>query len=321
MEDALVTFQPVRVILVGLGGIGSKLADELARYMMYEPKAPKELLLVDGDVYSQSNLDRQSILESDVGRPKAQVWSEGIAGEFHKLSVSGLCGYVVPRGTKKDNVVHIDKLPMEGAITILGLDNHKSRKMFSDHFKEVKNGVLINGGNKTEGEGSLITSVRVGGEWLMPPIDAFHPEIADPQDKNPGELSCAELAKIKGGTQIIWANQMVAALIGNEVHCVVQGDWEKLRARGEVYFDILANAAVPRQRFVSGKEVEISKEAVVAGASAKTAAKALVKAVAKKPKKGKDVSGELKVVDDRRPSTSSAVVGFQGVMTPESDKK
>ena len=312
MEGEIIGFQPVRVILVGLGGIGSKLADELARYMMYEPKAPKELLFVDGDVYSQSNLDRQSVLESDVGSPKAKVWAEGIAQEFSKLSVAGLCGYVVSSSSKRkdNNVVLVENLPMEGAITILGLDNHKSRKMFSDHFSTVQNGVLINGGNKTEGEGSVITSVRVGGEWVLPPIDAFHPEIADPQDKNPGELSCAELAKIKGGTQIIWANQMVAAMIGNEVHCVVQGEWEKLRARGEVYFDITANAAVPRQRFVSGKEVEIAEETLVVEDASPKAGKKIAKkkgsskAVKATPKAAKAVVlEELKIVDDRGPQS------------------
>lgn len=260
MENELMIFQPVRVIVIGLGGIGSKLADELARYMMYEPKAPKELILVDGDVYSQSNLDRQSVLESDVGRPKAQAWAESLAQEFHKLSVRGMCGYVVPIGTKRENVVHIDKLEMEGAVTILAVDNHKTRKMFSDYFQaKVKNGVLINGGNNLT-DGSIITSIRHDGEQILPAIDTFHPEIREPKDKNPGELSCAELSKVSGGTQIIWANQMVAALIGNELHCVVQGEWEQLRGRGEVYFDILSNAAAPRQRFVSGKEVKMPKE-------------------------------------------------------------
>jgi hypothetical protein len=260
-------FQPLRVILVGLGGIGSKLADELARFLMYTEKAPKEMVLVDGDTYSQSNLDRQSVLESDVGKPKAQVWSDSLAMEFHKVSFSAMCGYVVPDDfrTQKDMsvVVPISRLQMEGAITILGVDNHKTRKLFSDHFQKfVQNGVLINGGNKTEGEGSIITAVRINGEQIMPAIDTFHPEIKEPKDKNPGELSCAELAKQEGGTQIIWANQMVAALIGNEVYGVVRGDWKNLRQRGEVYFDITANAAAPRARFVPGKEIEYKGDAV-----------------------------------------------------------
>jgi len=329
MADDLVVevppFQPVRLILVGLGGIGSKLADELARYMSYTDKAPKEMLLVDGDVYSQSNLDRQSVLESDVGKPKAQVWSDGLAQEFKKISFSAICGYIVPDsflpkedkdGTKvMTRIVPVSKLQMESAITILAVDNHKTRKMFSDYFQStVKNGVLINGGNSEGGDGSVITAVRMGGEQIMPAIDTFHPEIREPKDKNPGELSCAELAKIDGGTQVIWANQFVAALIGNEVYCVVQGEWEKLRARGEVYFDIMQNTASPRQRFVPGKEIlmpqETKKEAkevpeavvgdptveedvlVTLGSTAATPV--MVKS---KPKKASP--SELKVVDER----------------------
>jgi hypothetical protein len=327
MADDLVVavppFQPVRLILVGLGGIGSKLADELARYMSYTEKAPKEMVLVDGDVYSQSNLDRQSVLESDVGKPKAQVWSDGLAQEFRKISFSALCGYVVPDDFRshKDmaTVVPISRLQMEGAITILAVDNHKTRKLFSDHFQgTVKNGVLINGGNSEGGDGSIITAVRMGGDQIMPAIDTFHPEIREPKDKNPGELSCAELAKIDGGTQVIWANQFVAALIGNEVYCVVQGEWEKLRARGEVYFDIMQNVASPRQRFVPGKEVSMPKEtkpvaneelvipeAQVGGSAPEIDLDLLVgptsaaTAVQSKPKPKKASPSELKIVDER----------------------
>ena len=292
-------FSPARVVLIGLGGIGSKLADELGRYMSHTTKAPKELLLVDGDMYSQSNLERQSILESDVGKPKAQVWSDGLAAEFHNLTVSAMCGYVGKEGTKKDNVVPIDRLPMEGAITIVAVDNHATRKLFSDWFQDrIASGVLISGGNEKT-DGSMITAARIKAAQILPAIDTFHPEIKSPKDKNPADLSCAELAKIDGGTQVIWANQMIAALIGNEVHSVVTGEWEKLRKRGEVYFDILENAAVARQRLVSGKEVILPKEEETTKEVAKEAKSGKRKVAPKAAKGRKPVPAELKVIDER----------------------
>jgi molybdopterin/thiamine biosynthesis adenylyltransferase len=291
--DPVTGFQPVRVILVGLGGIGSKLADELARYMSYTSKAPKELLLIDGDVYSQGNLERQSILESDVGKSKAQAWADGLAAEFHNLSVSAMCGYVGKEGTKKDNVVPIDKISLEGSIVILGVDNHKTRNLFYLWcLVHVPSVYLISGGNN-KFDGSVINLWKNNGNRLIDGF-AFHPEILNPQDKNPADLSCAELAKIDGGTQVIWANGMAATVIGNEVHSIVTGEWDKLRKRGEVYFDILENVSVSRQRLVTGKEVTEPQVTKVVEKP-----KVTVKRVVRKTKGKKPVSAELKVVDER----------------------
>ena len=261
-------FQAVRINLIGLGGIGSKLADELARYMTHTERAPKELILVDGDVYSQGNLERQSVLESDVGLPKAKVWADGLAQEFRMLTVRAICGYVGKRkaeGTAdRPTTVPIDQIAMESSITVVGVDNHATRKLFSDYFQEiVQNGVLISGGNNMT-DGSIITAIRMNGKNLTPAIDTFHPEIRNPKDKNPAELSCAELAKVDGGTQVIWANLEAASKLGNEIHCVVTGEWERLKKRGEVYFDILENAAMPRLRMVEGKEVKEEGPIVIA---------------------------------------------------------
>ena len=254
------SFTPVRVILVGLGGIGSKLAEDLARYMAFSKNGPKELILVDGDTYSQSNLERQSAVESDVGQPKAKVWAETLAREFKALSIRSIDGYIGESGVKKDNVIPIDKLSLEGSATLLGVDNHATRKLFSDYFeKEVQNGVLVSGGNNLV-DGSVLVGVRVGGKSLTPPIDAFHPEIAKPGDKNPADLSCSELAKLEGGQQVIWANKMAACLIGNAFYAICEGSVEDLQRQSEIYFDVRLNAARAAVRLVPGKEVEEPKK-------------------------------------------------------------
>jgi len=281
VELQKVLFAPVRTILVGLGGIGSKLAEDLARYMAYSPKAPKELILVDGDTYSQSNLERQSAVESDVGQPKARVWAESLAREFKGLSVRSMDGYVGAPDSKKQNVIPIDKLSLEGAATILGVDNHATRKLFSDYFsRAIQNGALISGGNNLV-DGSILVGVRIGGQDFTPPIDTFHQEIREPGDKNPADLSCSELAKLEGGQQVIWANKMAACLMGNAFYALCEGALESLQRQSEIYFDVQANAARPAVRLVPGKEVEKEekKEKPVK---------------AKKPKRVKD---EIKIVE------------------------
>jgi len=287
-----VVFQPKRIVLVGLGGIGSKLADELARYMSYTKGAPKELLLVDGDVYSEGNLERQSVTEADVGKHKAETWAVGISAEFRNLACSSMNGYVGPEGLKKDNVVTIDRHPLDGSIAIVAVDNHPTRNLFYTWFRaKVKDGILLSGGNDMT-DGSILSLIQLGGERLVDGF-VFHKEIMEPKGKNPAELSCAELAKLDGGSQVIWANQMAAATLGNEIHSIVSGEWDRLKERGEVYFDILVNSSVPRMRRVSGKEVEEKKETkrAASGARGKKPAKAVMIAL-----------DDIKVVDDRGPS-------------------
>lgn len=61
------------VAVVGLGGLGGYIAEELARIGI------GKLILIDGDIFEETNLNRQ-ILASEVtlGRPKAEVAKERI---------------------------------------------------------------------------------------------------------------------------------------------------------------------------------------------------------------------------------------------------
>jgi tRNA A37 threonylcarbamoyladenosine dehydratase len=72
-DDAIKKFQESRIAVVGLGGVGSSAAEALARGGI------GKLLLVDFDVVSSSNLNRQILaLESNIGKFKTEVMKERI---------------------------------------------------------------------------------------------------------------------------------------------------------------------------------------------------------------------------------------------------
>ena len=72
-EAALQTLAHARVAVFGIGGVGGHLAEALAR------AGVGALDLIDGDVVSVSNINRQMIaLHSTVGRPKVDVMAERI---------------------------------------------------------------------------------------------------------------------------------------------------------------------------------------------------------------------------------------------------
>lgn len=72
-QEALAKLRAARVAVFGIGGVGSFVAEALARGGI------GHLTLVDGDVVSVSNINRQLIaLHSTVGRPKVEVMAERI---------------------------------------------------------------------------------------------------------------------------------------------------------------------------------------------------------------------------------------------------
>lgn len=62
------------IAIVGLGGLGGYIAEELARIGV------GRLILIDGDVFEETNLNRQILAsEATMGRPKAEVAKERIS--------------------------------------------------------------------------------------------------------------------------------------------------------------------------------------------------------------------------------------------------
>lgn len=67
-EDLLQTFQNIKVLIVGCGGLGGNVANQLVRLGV------KNLTLVDFDCFDESNLNRQLFsTEETIGKNKADV--------------------------------------------------------------------------------------------------------------------------------------------------------------------------------------------------------------------------------------------------------
>lgn len=222
------------ILIIGLGGIGSMLAEPLCRYLAYKTDL-KEITLMDGDRYEAKNILRQRVSREDIGRNKAEVWAQRIAWLFHELRVSAKDIYVSPANIKT-------LIPDESTI-MLCVDNHATRKLVQAHVLELKNAVLISGGNDYT-DGNVQVFIKKRGRALTPAITAYHPEIAEPIDKRPDELGCDEAVAEK--PQLLFANMTAACLMLNAFYAVV----ENKTPAEEVYFDILKNAARPVTRKV-----------------------------------------------------------------------
>jgi molybdopterin/thiamine biosynthesis adenylyltransferase len=228
-----------RVVVIGLGGIGSWVLQALSPYLNYAGDgATWTLVLVDGDEYEEKNRTRQVF--DELG-PKAGIQAGWVARKFPRLRVQSINQYLSDDGA--ENTCPVIDAIRSGDTVFSCLDNHKTRKMVADHCACLRDVTLISGGNEYT-DGNIQVFVRRNGQNKTVRPEKYHPEMAQPGDKAPYELSCEALAA--SAPQLIFANLAAASLMLNAFYALEQKRFEL--AKPEVYFDVVACAATPRER-------------------------------------------------------------------------
>jgi molybdopterin/thiamine biosynthesis adenylyltransferase len=142
------------------------------------------------------------------------------------------------------NKANISDVIQEKDIVFICVDNHKSRMIISNYSKQLQDVTLISGGNEFT-DGNVQIYVRKGGEDLTPDLCAYHPEIANPDDKLPEEMSCEELSN--SDPQLYFTNLGVATFMCWAFYnAIVKKSYE----RSEVYFDMLTMTSDAKIRIV-----------------------------------------------------------------------
>ncbi|MGH2393513.1 MAG: ThiF family adenylyltransferase, partial [Candidatus Limnocylindria bacterium] len=113
---------PERIVLVGLGGIGSQLVPSLVRYLAFRPEPRPTLVLVDGDAYEPGNRTRQVFPEGAIGSNKAEALAEAYRGG---LTVQAVADYLT-----EANVATVIR---DGDVVLLAVDNHWTRFVVDRH--------------------------------------------------------------------------------------------------------------------------------------------------------------------------------------------
>ncbi|OGZ14781.1 MAG: hypothetical protein A3J08_04375 [Candidatus Lloydbacteria bacterium RIFCSPLOWO2_02_FULL_51_11] len=220
----------MEIKIIGAGGIGTHLLPPLCRYLDNLPQR-SHIVVLDGDRYETKNAERQ---EFDRLGNKAEVTSEVLAKRFPRLEIEPRPIYL----TTENAFVFI----REGDIVFSCVDNHATRLLLSEHCASLQSVVLISGGNEYA-DGNVQVYVRWEGRDITPPLTHLHPEIADPKDRNPDEMSCEELARA-GSPQLIFTNLLAASLMLNAFWLVTV----KTLPYTEAYFDLLTGAVRPINR-------------------------------------------------------------------------
>jgi hypothetical protein len=223
---------PERIVLVGLGGIGSQLVPSLVRYLAFRPEPRPLLVLVDGDAYEPGNRTRQVFPETAIGTNKA----EALAEVYRGLTVQAVADYLTGE--------NVGAIIRDGDLVLLAVDNHWSRFLVDRHLAGLQEVTLISGGNdETDGNVQLVR--RRGGQFVDGSLAEIHVEI--------GRATEAEFAarngcerQVEERPQLVVTNLMVASAMLNCLWAVLE---RGSVSYSEVYLDVIANAMRSRSWF------------------------------------------------------------------------
>lgn len=122
------------VVVVGLGNIGSQVIDTLGRI-----KGLKRVILIDPDVYSDTNLASQRIRRADVGKAKVAVQAKRLREINPGLEVIAI----------KEVIANVPRGLLRGAVVLTALDSLAARRDATEAAWRVA-ATVIDGGVDTE---------------------------------------------------------------------------------------------------------------------------------------------------------------------------
>lgn len=246
-----------RFVLVGAGGIGTWLAAGLVRLL--EWKFPgSALIIVDGDTYEEKNKERQDFTK--LGN-KAVVKATELVPQFPHTTIIPLPKWVVDDNfngvtDEESPKITASQLIRENDVVFAVVDNFAARKIIFDAASRLDNIDVFTGGNDDDLFGSIYHYQKRDGVEITAHPAEFHPEYNSPPDKNPGELSCQDRAKIEGGTQLLATNMAVASFILGRVQKTIVSNQSPEET--EIFFDLGLGKSEPYNRLHSFVEEPIT---------------------------------------------------------------
>ncbi len=114
--------QTTEIIIVGCGGTGSYLVRDLPRILLNcSNKKYISIILIDGDIVEEKNIDRQNFTRSDIGKYKAQVLADRY-GAAYGIPMLAINEYLTNTRRLRDVGVISNNTLLIGCV-----DNNKTR--------------------------------------------------------------------------------------------------------------------------------------------------------------------------------------------------
>lgn len=218
-----------RFVFIGLGGIGSFLVNIMAKYCNYDFKEKEnfkniEFILIDGDKYEPKNQNRQFFENGNFDVNKAESKVNELTLIYPEIYFKAIDEFITQE--------NVSQYIQENDIVFSCVDQHISRKIISDWVSELNDVLLISGGNELTTT-TVQIHYRKEVKDLTPKITKYHPEIENPDDKHPNDMSCEELSNVE--PQLIFTNALVAVMMSASFYnFIIRGDYEIGEVRGDL---------------------------------------------------------------------------------------
>ena len=217
-----------KIFVVGCGGTGSNYIKELARYLAtnndYDVNA--NIILIDGDVVEEKNLERQSFVKEDLFMNKAEAMALAV-NDSYDLTFSYVSEYL----KSKEHMLQL----MKNAYTkgneeneelfvpiIIGcVDNHNCRKILHEVFEEYSDIIYIDAANEFS-SGEVVVGIKSNHAVIAPDRAFYFPDILK-DSKSVLEMSCTELNAVK--PQHLITNLFAANICLAQTIRILNGDW------------------------------------------------------------------------------------------------
>lgn len=220
------------VIIIGVGGTGSFVACDLARYLASSAENIRRtvsVVLADGDRVEDKNRARQMYYPEDVGLNKADCLAQSINDTFD-LDVSSSGRYI----DTVDDIAALfraassqlkDRAGNSGCdivpVIVSCVDNVPARKLMEEYFHLQNSVIYIDSGNGFS-KGQCIYAVKDEGTILSPARDFYGFEFLEEENqKARSETSCEELNNV--APQHILANRYASFNILSAIFQLLEG--------------------------------------------------------------------------------------------------
>lgn len=208
----------MNIIIIGCGGTGSNLIKELARFLSKSNYQAVNVVLVDGDIVEEKNLERQAFQEVDCWINKAEAMANAIE-EVFGVSFQYYPHYITKK-SQLENLINRDN----GYTVIIGaVDNHHCRKIMHEVFISQDSIAYIDSANEYEG-GEVVVATRLNGVEIYPDKTYYFPEILSEENKSVEEMSCEELNE--ASPQHLVTNLMAANICLAQIIHIMEGEFD-----------------------------------------------------------------------------------------------
>jgi hypothetical protein len=218
------------IVLVGVGGTGSKLVAELMQTVQgnYARGASRpKVWLVDGDTVEPSNLIRQDFYGHEENQPKAETLKRRyLAGT--SLRVDAICQYLNTSNLHPMMEV-IDNTSQKPLLVVAAVDNINTRVLLLNWLLSNHKGnwLWVSPGNE-EHDGQVLSYGKFHGSFtnVQSPMEAFtqYAEATPEGLTARGTAGCGMDPTAGSGTQTMQANMLAATLTTMAVIAAIERD-------------------------------------------------------------------------------------------------